>query len=571
MADFQDTTVESSSDREMPVKTCKFNENIQDNENNIVELLTKDERFDNDRSNYYRHLKGLKKKRKNKSQKKYKSSNRFNEFYGASTIDLPIMDMDEKEFNGHNRLFIANLPLNVTEEDLKNLFKSFGVISHIFINRDKKTTFAFVTLDYYINAQKAMRKLDGSLYLDKKLKVHFSNRFYAIKVSNLPPTVTNELLHHAFSHWGEVERAIVYTDEKRKPLGYGIVEFARKRSQMKAIKDCTNKCFFLTASLRPVIVESYESLLENDGLSEKKLEWKSGEYLRDREKGPWFAKINSPEHELGQKWKRLREKYKEKKLAIKRELESEEQKLLSQIDFEKYKCETEMLKKLVEEREMFWQRQMKEQKNNYLEGQRMTTEVDPNRNEEVNFFERSRENWNNRDYYEQRRSFQNTGEYQANFSREYQEITPRQYQEDETRGYHMDTFRTYEADNFAVPREGNFREYPMRTSNEYETNPLRTYPTDSSTWDRQNLNKNIAASRIDPNKYSYNRGVSQIEDRKETFKRKWNENVELEVVREPFEVVRSNDQWEEAESRYKKTPRSWTNSWEDDVPVKKKL
>ena len=67
-----------------------------------------------------------------------------------------------------------------------------------------------------------------------------------MKVSNLHPMVSNELLELSFSMFGEVESAVVVTDERGKSKGFGIVEFAKKVQATTAIDVCSKKFLMLT-------------------------------------------------------------------------------------------------------------------------------------------------------------------------------------------------------------------------------------------------------------------------------------------------------------------------------------
>lgn len=67
-----------------------------------------------------------------------------------------------------------------------------------------------------------------------------------VKVDNIHPLVSNELLIEAFSQFGEVEEAVIVTDDRGKSKGYGIVEFARKQGAMNAMTRCKNAPFLLT-------------------------------------------------------------------------------------------------------------------------------------------------------------------------------------------------------------------------------------------------------------------------------------------------------------------------------------
>lgn len=118
------------------------------------------------------------------------------------TFDLPPIVIAEKKFNGRNRLYIGNIGNEVTEDDIVELFKPYGETTERFLNKEKN--FAFVKVDYHSNAEKAKRELDGTVLKSRNLKIRFAPNSSTIKVKNLTPFVTNELLHYAFSVFGEV-------------------------------------------------------------------------------------------------------------------------------------------------------------------------------------------------------------------------------------------------------------------------------------------------------------------------------------------------------------------------------
>lgn len=86
----------------------------------------------------------------------------------------------------------------------------------------------------------------------------------------------------AFSVFGEVDRAVVIVDDRGKPTGDGIVEFARKPSAQFAIRKCCEGCFFVTSNLRPVMVEAYDAVDEVDGYPEKTIVRKNQDYYNAR-------------------------------------------------------------------------------------------------------------------------------------------------------------------------------------------------------------------------------------------------------------------------------------------------
>lgn len=184
------------------------------------------------------------------------------------------------KFSGRSRLYIGNLN-DVTEESIKEMMTPFGEVGDIFYNSEKK--FAFLRMGTRYEAEKAKRELDGKPKNGQILKVRFAPHQAAVKVQNLSPWVSNELLHRAFSVFGDIERAMVFVDERSRSKGEGIVEFVRKPSALEAMKRCTDGCFFLTAAIRPVIVELDETVEDDDGLQDKMLMKRNHDYQTERE------------------------------------------------------------------------------------------------------------------------------------------------------------------------------------------------------------------------------------------------------------------------------------------------
>ncbi|XP_056646098.1 hrp65 protein-like isoform X1 [Diorhabda sublineata] len=298
------------------------------------------------------------------------------------TFDLPPIEMAEKKFNGRNRLYIGNIGSEVTEEELLELFKPYGETAEVFVNKEKN--FGFIKLDYHSNAEKAKRELDGTVVKSRNLKIRFAPNSASIKVKNLTPHVTNELLHYAFSIFGEIERAIVSVDERGKPTGEGVIDFSRKGSALHAIRKCTDGCFFITGSLRPVIVELFDIVDDINGYPEKNVNKKHPEFMKEREQGPRFAATGSFENEYGMRWKQLYDLHAQKEEALKKELELEKEKLIAQMEYARYEHETEMLRDQLRAREMDKDRQKREweMKQRQVEEERLRTEEQMRKSQE---------------------------------------------------------------------------------------------------------------------------------------------------------------------------------------------
>jgi len=294
---------------------------------------------------------------------------------GGSTLELPPKErIEEKKFNNKTRLYVGNLHPETTQEEFAGLFTNYGETHEIYINKEKN--FAFVRLDYRSSAEKAKRELDGQQFKQRNIRVRFAPLGSTIKVKNLTPYVTNELLELAFSIFGEIERASVLVDERGNSLKEGIVEFARKNSAVNAVRYCTEGCYFLTSSLRPVIVELHTEVEDDDGLPEKALVKRGPDFFAAREVGPRFAVAGSFEFEFGTRWKQIHELFKQKEDSLKRELKLEEEKLEAQMQYAKYEHETEVLREQLRQREQDRERQKREweMKERQAEEQRLVEE-----------------------------------------------------------------------------------------------------------------------------------------------------------------------------------------------------
>lgn len=276
---------------------------------------------------------------------------RLKNLAGLPLNDIPELQCEEIKFSGRNRLYIGNLTNDVTEDELKELFRPYGEISEAFINAEKN--FAFLKLDYHINAERAKKELDGKLRKNKPLRIRFAPNATTIRVKNLTPFVSNELLFKSFEIFGTIERAVIIVDDRGKTTGEGIVEYARKSGAMTAMKYCSEKCFFLTSSLRPCVVEVFDHIDDNDGFPEKSIMKKSQDFFKARQNGPRFAEIGAFEHEFGTKWKQMYDLYKQKHDALKREMQIEEEKLEAQMEYARFEHETESLRER-EYSQVYW-------------------------------------------------------------------------------------------------------------------------------------------------------------------------------------------------------------------------
>ncbi|XP_074832686.1 splicing factor, proline- and glutamine-rich isoform X2 [Carettochelys insculpta] len=235
----------------------------------------------------------------------------------------------EKTYTQRCRLFVGNLPADITDEEFKRLFAKYGEPGEVFINKGKG--FGFIKLESRALAEIAKAELDDIPMRGRQLRVRFATHAAALSVRNLSPYVSNELLEESFSQFGPVERAVVIVDDRGRSTGKGIVEFASKPAARKAFERCTEGVFLLTTTPRPVIVEPLEQLDDEDGLPEK-LAQKNPMYQKERETPPRFAQHGTFEFEYSQRWKSLDEMEKQQRDQVEKNMKDAKDKLESEME-----------------------------------------------------------------------------------------------------------------------------------------------------------------------------------------------------------------------------------------------
>lgn len=78
------------------------------------------------------------------------------------TIDLKnFRKPGEKTFTQRSRLFVGNLPPDITEEEMRKLFEKYGKAGEVFIHKDKGFGFIRLVSDCRFIAKAAKLENDG--------------------------------------------------------------------------------------------------------------------------------------------------------------------------------------------------------------------------------------------------------------------------------------------------------------------------------------------------------------------------------------------------------------------------
>ncbi|XP_053702238.1 RNA-binding protein 14a isoform X1 [Synchiropus splendidus] len=146
--------------------------------------------------------------------------------------------------SGENvKLFVGNLPLDATQDELNKLFSPFGEINTCSLLRQ----YAFVTLKGEGAADKAIRHLDGKEYRGRPLVVEESRarppNSTKVFVGNLSATCSADDLHGLFSTFGRVLDCDKVKARLCSNVGYAFVHMERKEDAMTAIEALNGTLF----------------------------------------------------------------------------------------------------------------------------------------------------------------------------------------------------------------------------------------------------------------------------------------------------------------------------------------
>lgn len=160
------------------------------------------------------------------------------------------------------RVYVGNLPPDVRNKDIEDLFQKFGKITYIDLKNKKGPPFAFLEYEDRRDAEDAIRGRDGYDYDGYRLRVEFprgngpytpgrnANSFrdggrggmgkrgnYRVIISGLPPGGSWQDLKDHMREAGDVCYADVFRD------GTGVVEYMRHDDMRYAIRKLNDTKF----------------------------------------------------------------------------------------------------------------------------------------------------------------------------------------------------------------------------------------------------------------------------------------------------------------------------------------
>lgn len=165
-------------------------------------------------------------------------------------------------------VFIKNLPSDITDEELNNMFMKFGTITSSALAKDeegKPKGFGFVNYESHESAEQAVAELNDTdlrgekLYVgraqkkyerEQELRSSYErakneklNRYQGVNlfVKNLQDEVDDARLQSEFAVFGTITSAKVMIDEQGKSKGFGFVCFSNPDEATKAVTEMNQR------------------------------------------------------------------------------------------------------------------------------------------------------------------------------------------------------------------------------------------------------------------------------------------------------------------------------------------
>ncbi|OAF67246.1 Polyadenylate tail-binding protein [Intoshia linei] len=153
------------------------------------------------------------------------------------SVQSNLMDHKPVGAEGCSSLYVGDLSINVTEENLKQLFGQYGELISVRILRHntgtKVLSYAYVNFSNSESASNAMCKLNYDILNGKSMRIMWSHRDPSFRksgignvfIKNLDKSVDQKTLYTTFSHFGAISSCKVVTNEVGASKGYAFVHF----------------------------------------------------------------------------------------------------------------------------------------------------------------------------------------------------------------------------------------------------------------------------------------------------------------------------------------------------------
>ncbi|KAH0793319.1 polyadenylate-binding protein 2-like [Histomonas meleagridis] len=139
------------------------------------------------------------------------------------------------------RIYVGDLPVNISEDWLKDFFSPYGKILQITKRNFQKNANAFITFSTHEEAENAIKECNYTQLNNVPIRISWydpSSRDHDpmanLVISNLPVNVHEQELHSTMQEFGRVKSCRIQRNRRGESNGIGYVSFERAEDAQKA-------------------------------------------------------------------------------------------------------------------------------------------------------------------------------------------------------------------------------------------------------------------------------------------------------------------------------------------------
>ena len=157
------------------------------------------------------------------------------------------MSADLADQSSMNKIYVGDLPRNVTEEWIRGFFKECGEILNVSKRTFYKNANAYVTFKEHKAAEKAIQELNYTKVNKIPIRISWFDQTSKINdpkanlvISNLPVEVDEAQLHETLKTFGNIRSCRIQRNRSGESNGIGYVSFSKTEDAKNALESLQN-------------------------------------------------------------------------------------------------------------------------------------------------------------------------------------------------------------------------------------------------------------------------------------------------------------------------------------------
>lgn len=182
------------------------------------------------------------------------------------------MSADLADQSNSNKIYVGDLPRNVTEDWIRDQFKECGEILSVSKRTFYKSANAYITFKDHASAEKAISELNYTKVNNIPIRICWFDQSSKVNdpkanlvLSNLPVEVDEAQLHETLKEFGNIRSCRIQRNRSGESNGIGYVSFSKVEDARSALEALQNASF----NNKTIKVEYYKPMEERHDIMSK--------------------------------------------------------------------------------------------------------------------------------------------------------------------------------------------------------------------------------------------------------------------------------------------------------------